>query len=470
MIIMDEKTFERLLKEKENADIEFKAELPEPENVARLAAALYNSRGGKIILGVDDKRKPVGLAEPQKIEHKFVQIIRHWCKLDEEPKIEFMDYKGREIVIINCPKGRDTPYFVRGESVPRVRIGSSNMPANREEIARLYREGSSKSQDVYPVEGADLNDIDLNAVKNYLEKSRLTKQLNNDYLIELMLKEHFVSRENEKIIPTIAGILLFGKNPHLNIIQCEIRADRYVGDSMIDWIDRKDIHGTIIDMVKQTERFLLKNMRTPAKVIGFKTEFKTEYPIEALREVVINALVHRDWHSPNAILVRMFGSHIDILSPGELLRPLKIEEIIKDDYVPLTRNKAIIEIFGKLGMMDKRGTGFLRIRESMKKYGLPEPEFKEKAGYFTVRFVNPAMQNMPALEESKLNERQNMFFEKIAKEKFTTQDYIELTGCAKRTAIRDLERLAEFNLITQRGPVTGRGRYYILKVTKGDKR
>ncbi len=211
-------------------------------------------------------------------------------------------------------------------------------------------------------------------------------------------------------------------------------------------------------------------MRTPAKVVGFKTEFRTEYPIEALREAVINALVHRDWNSSNAILVRMFGSHMDILSPGGLLRPLEIKEIESNDYVPISRNKTIIEVFGKSGVMDKRGTGFLRIREAMKKHGLPKPEFKEKTDYFLIRFINPAMQNIPILEESKLNERQNLFFEKITQEKITARDYIKITGCTKRTAVRDLNKLVNLNLIAQMGPVTGRGRYYLIKVTKSDKR
>ena len=446
---MNVKEFEKLVKEKENKDLDFKLELPESKKIAQLVAALYNSRGGKIILGVEDKgRKLIGIKEPQKAEHRFTQIIRHWCRLDEEPKIEFVKYKERNFIIIHCPKGKDTPYFVRGEHIPRVRIGSSNMPANKEEIARLYREGSSKSQDVFPVENSTLDDLDLEKVKKYLKKNELTKQLNNNYLRELMLKEHFVVRENKKIIPTIAGILLFGKNPHLNITQCEIRADRYVGDSMIEWIDRKDIHGTMFDMIKQTEKFMLRNMRTSAKVVGFKTEFRIEYPIEALREAIVNAMVHRDWHSDEAILVRMFDSHIDILSPGELLRPLKIEEIKRDDYVPLSRNKIIIEVLGKLGIMDKRGTGFLRIRESMKKWNLPNPEFIEKLGYFVIRFNNPAIQKIPEIDESKLNERQKKAAEYIKQNgRITTKEYITLNKTSIITAKRDLSDLKKKKII-----------------------
>ncbi|RLI99275.1 MAG: hypothetical protein DRP06_03775 [Candidatus Aenigmatarchaeota archaeon] len=157
-----DKEFEMLLNGKENTDLDFKLELPEPKNVAQLVTTFYNSRGGKIILGVEDEtKKPIGLKDPQKTEHQFTQIIRHWCKLDKEPEIEFVKYQDKDFIVIHCPKGKDSPYFVRGEPKPRVRIGSSNMIANKEEIARLYREGSSKSQDIYPVENSTLDDLDL---------------------------------------------------------------------------------------------------------------------------------------------------------------------------------------------------------------------------------------------------------------------------------------------------------------------
>lgn len=135
---MNEKDFKTLLESKENQDLDFKIELPkDSKKIAGLVTTLYNSRGGKIIFGVEDEtHKPVGLKNPQRTENGFTQIIRHWCKLDEEPEIEFVKYKAKDFIVIHCPKGRNTPYFVKGELKPRVRIGSSNMIANKEEIAR----------------------------------------------------------------------------------------------------------------------------------------------------------------------------------------------------------------------------------------------------------------------------------------------------------------------------------------------
>ena len=146
---MNEEEFEKLLQERENRNLELKLGLPEPKKVARLVSAFYNSCCGKIVFGVEHAtRKPVGLKNPQETEHEFRQSIRQWCSLDKEPETEFVKYKGNDFIVVHCPKGRDTPYFVRGEHVPRVRIGSSNMPANKKEIARLYMERSLSSPDV----------------------------------------------------------------------------------------------------------------------------------------------------------------------------------------------------------------------------------------------------------------------------------------------------------------------------------
>lgn len=460
---MNEKEFKKLLKQKENKDIEFKLKLPEPKKVAQLMTALYNARGGKIILGIEDETKnPVGLVEPQKTEHKFTQIIRHWCRLDEQPEIEFVKYKNKDFIVIHCPKGRDTPYFVRGEHIPRVRIGSSNMHANKEEIARLYREGSSKSQDIYPVEKANLDDLDLKTVENYLKKSDLTRKLDRNYLTELMLKEHFIVKENGQLIPTIAGILLFGKNTYLDMHHSEVKADRYVGDTRVEWLDRRDIRGTLFDIIKQAEKFFLRNMRTPAKVVGFKTEVRTEYPIDALREAVINALVHRDWHNQETILIRMYNSFVEIISPGELLRPITVDKIKKNDYMPKTRNKIIAGVLNNLEIMDKRGTGFLRIREDLGKWELPPPEFEEKQGWFIVRFRNPNVERVIDTVKFDLNERQKKALKYIkVHKKITSREYMEINNIGERTARNDIRDLVEKKLLQKIG-VT-QATYYIIQ-------
>ncbi len=446
---MNEEEFKQLLGEKENKDLDFKLQLPDAKRVAQLVAAFYNSRGGKIVLGVEDEsRKPIGLDDAQKTEHKFVQIIRHWCRLDKEPGIEFVKFGGRDFIVAHCPKGEDTPYFVRSEHVPRVRIGSSNMPANKEEIARLYREGSSKPQDVYSCENATLDDIDLDKVKEYFRESKLTEKLDDDDFFRLMEKEHFAAPENGKLIPTTAGLVLFGKHPSLEMPSTIIRADRYKGLDVSMWIDRADIEGDAFALVDDARKFMLKNMRTSYTPKGFKTEIKTEYPIEAVKEAIINAVVHRDYHIRESILIKMFDDRVEIWSPGELLRPLTISQLLDLTYSPKSRNETIANVFSKRSLMDKRGTGILRMNKYCDEYNLPHPAFVERTGYFGIIFKNPNYYTKAPEIKVGLNDRQKKAVEYLkVKQEITTREYMELTGASLRTARRDLLDLKSKRII-----------------------
>jgi ATP-dependent DNA helicase RecG len=454
------KEFKQLVNEKENKDLDFKLELPESDKAAQLVCAFYNSRGGKIILGVEDThRKLAGLKEPQKIEHKFVQIIRHWCKLDQEPEIEFIREKNKNFIIIYCPKGKDTPYFVRGEHVPRVRIGSSNMPANKEETARLYREGSARSQDSYPVENAGLEDLDLKKIKDYFKESKLTGQLKGKHFHDLLKKEHFAVSENNRLVPTIAGIVLFGKHPPIEMPHTIIRADRYKGLDVTMWIDRADIEGDAFTSAAETEKFMLKNIRTSYTPRGFKTEVKTEYPIEALKEAITNAIAHRDYHIGESILVKMFDDRIEIWSPGELLRPLTIDQLNDLSYRPKSRNRTIANVFSRKKLMDKRGTGILRMNNFCDKWKLPRPEFKEQGGYFGIIFTNPNYYTKAPEIKVGLNKRQKRAVEYVREEgRITTKEYSKLCSCSERAALMDLTDLVNKHIIVRKG--RGRATYY----------
>ena len=486
---------ENLIKDFENKDIDFKTELSDSKKVAQLVVAFYNSRGGKIILGVDDNRNPIGLKNPQKQEHKFAQIIRHWCKLDNEPELKFVKYKNKDFIVIDCPKGKDSPYFVKGEYAPRVRIGSSNMSANKEEIARLYREGSSKSQDVYPVQNADIDDLDLDKIKEYFKESKLTQQLDDNYFFRLIEKEHFVSRknpadksnmeqdsyalnkvpnathtlfktkENSKLIPTITGIVLFGKHPSLELPHTIIRADRYKGLNVTMWIDRADIEGDAFEVIDEIKKFMLKNMRTSYTPKGFETQIKTEYPIDALKEAIINAVVHRDYHNRESILLKMFDDRIEIWSPGELLRPLTINQLDDLTYRPKSRNENIAGVFSRRKMMDKRGTGILRMNKFCDEWKLPHPEFKEQSGYFGIIFKNPDYYTkVPEIKISAgLNDRQKKALEHIKiRGKITNKEYRDICTINRVMAFRDLNDLVEKKIIEKIGK-TGRWTHYILK-------
>jgi len=161
----------------------------------------------------------------------------------------------------------------------------------------------------------------------------------------------------------------------------------------------------------------------------------------------------------------MYNSFVEIISPGELLRPLTIDEIKKDEYMPKTRNKIIAGVFNNLDVMDKRGTGFLRIREDLEKWELPPPEFEEKQGWFVIRFRNPNVERVIDTVKFDLNERQKKAIDYLKEHgKITRRDYMGAAGAAKTTAIRDLNELVNKGILVVKGPKTGRGRYYTFNL------
>ena len=131
-----------------------------------------------------------------------------------------------------------------------------------------------------------------------------------------------------------------------------IRADRYKGLDVSMWIDRADLEGDAFVLVDDAEKFMLRNMRTSYTPKGFKTEIRTEYPIEALKEAIINAVVHRDYNIRESILIKMFDDRVEIWSPGELLRPLTISQLLDLTYSPKSRNETIANVFSKRSLMD----------------------------------------------------------------------------------------------------------------------
>ncbi|PKP57191.1 MAG: hypothetical protein CVT88_09240 [Candidatus Altiarchaeales archaeon HGW-Altiarchaeales-1] len=340
------------------------------------------------------------------------------------------------------------------EKIARLVVAFSN----KEEIARLYREGSSKSQDVYPVENATLDDIDLDKIREYFKESKLTTQLGEDHFYELLKKENFVAGENKNLVPTIAGILLFGKYPSVNMSNVVMKVDRYKGSTVTEWIDKQDLEGTIFEQIEDCTRFFKRNMKIAAWSAETHTEHKTEYPIDALKEAVINALSHRDWNERKNILIRMFDDRIEIISPGELLRPLTIEKLRSHSYKPESRNKIITKVLARRKLMDERGTGILRMERFMDGWGLEKPIYTEEDGYFVITFKGPGTPEIliPRSKFEELNERQKTAIEYIKKKgRITNREYRKLFNIVKDTALRDIMNLIDNGIITKN---------YLLKV------
>lgn len=275
-----------------------------------------------------------------------------------------------------------------------------------------------------------------------------------------------VKKANEKFIPTNAALLFFGKNPSVCIPQNEIRIARFKGTDRLESIDSQEIKGPIYKILEQAEIFFKRNTRLANKIVEFKRVDIPEYPYEAIREAIINAIAHRDYFRSGApIMISMFDDRVEISSPGGLLPGLNIRRLEGHHE---SRNKKICEIFHETKDMEKFGTGISRMKKLMKEHGLPEPKFLEEGDFFVVKFYGPGdkildlVPNIPAerqtdLKKLGLNERQIEVLRLMINEKKTIEiaDYCKLFKVNEKTARRDFKKLIGVGFISKIGATKG---------------
>lgn len=163
--------FEQLIAQREGETLEFKREMPTSSDLAKLVTAFYNTRGGDIVFGVEDGTgRMAGVTNPQGIEEGLVNILRARTALDVMPTVEFVSYQGKEFVVVRCPQGVHKPYLVSGETRPTIRVGSSNRPAQDEEVRRLYVEGSEGGFEALPCRKASLSDLSEQLIGEYVRR------------------------------------------------------------------------------------------------------------------------------------------------------------------------------------------------------------------------------------------------------------------------------------------------------------
>jgi predicted HTH transcriptional regulator len=334
------------------------------------------------------------------------------------------------------------------------------------------------SYDMNPVLHAACEDISLKAVISFLNISGAElKNMASNKLYSAIYKKGFLCKIHGKtLVPSASGLLLFGKNPEDFLVQSKIKADCFQGNEPVNTIDQEDIKGTIPEMIKKSESFFLRNMKTAMRIEGFSRVQIDEYPLEALREAVVNAVVHRDYEIKGAtVLINMFSNRVEIASPGLLPQPLTIDMIRSLHYRPVSRNPIIARTMYEMGLMEERGGGIRRMHDLMINHGLKPPEFGYDSGYFIVTFNSPMEKILElhpkkvrvvySIEESKrihLNKRQESILQYLLEHaRITSMDCTELFNVTRDTTNRDFKKLIENNLIEQKG--TGRGTYYVLK-------
>jgi len=307
--------------------------------------------------------------------------------------------------------------------------------------------------------------IDEQTVKDFLQnravklKVAIPKISIKSFLVDTL---KVVKKENGGFHPTNTALLFFGKDTSEHISHHEIRIARFRGTTRSEFIDSQEIKGTVYKMLNATESFFLRNTRLANKIVEFKRIDIPEYPFEAIREAVINAIAHRDYTMRGApIMVSIFDDRVEVSNPGGLLPGLNIKRL---EGHHATRNEAICKIFHETMDMERFGTGIGKMKKLMKEHGLSAPAFEEEGDFFVVRFYGPGdkiLDLVPSIPEERqtdlkklgLNERQIEALRLMVneKKKITNTIYREIFKTSERSALRDLNDLLEKGFVKRTG-------------------
>ena len=368
------KEIKQLIAEGESQQTEFKSSFN--TEAMESIVAFANAEGGCVLIGVSNKSKIVGVDLNKESVQQWVNEI----KGKTEPAIlvdaDCYEIEGKNVVALSVPEYPVKPISLQGRFYKR--IGNSNHLLSATEIANLSMLSLQVSWDSFPALGKTLEDLDIESIERFIERVSSNGRLNlsGKTWADKLRKLKLINGDT----PTNAAYLLFGKGN----IGYNVHAGRFKTPSLI--IDDRMMNGNLFQTVEETMRFLLSQIKVAYEITG-KTTQRTEifeYPLPALREIVLNTIIHRDYTSPMDVQIKVFDQKITFFSPGELYGKQTIEALRSDDYQAYTRNKLIAEAFYLTGDIEKYGTGYTRIRSEIASYPTMKFEFEEKPSAWLV--------------------------------------------------------------------------------------
>ena len=334
---------------------------------------------------MDDKtREIVGVDSDHifQVMDSITNAVHASCTPQIVPDMSFQTIDGKTVVVARIAPGASRPYFLTSEGKEKgtyVRVAGTTRQASPEKLKELEMEGSRISWDELICIGYEATEEQIqklcNDIMHYREEAGLPKRtVTKTQLINWKL----LKEADGKLLATNAFALLTAEYFPLARTQCAV----FAGTDRGEFIDKKDFEGPLHEQIEAAYSFVLRNIRCSAKIEGLLRREKYELPPEAIREMIINALCHRNYLEPSFVQVAIYEDRLEVTSPGGLYFGLTLEEALNGHS--RQRNRAIAEVFSQMGLIEAWGTGLKKIRQKAGEYELPEPEFIDTADSFRI--------------------------------------------------------------------------------------
>jgi ATP-dependent DNA helicase RecG len=444
--------------------------------------------GGWIVMGVDDTTlAPVGVTSVKYAKDNLIQASR-LCQptiVFDPPEPQVVAIDGRRLVVAYVPMAAGTLYQTGGAFYTRK--GSMTVPLTLSELSALSYSRGLVQWELEPVSDPfTLADLDSKPLATFLA-TRDPEMLRHSSQEQLLVGlKAAVTAPGRGVVPTHAGILLFGRSPQAVVPDSELDCVewRTPEDSTLTsagglWVDRRRVQGTLPELIEGAGYWVTTHVDTAARIEGLHRVDIPAYPLEAIREAIVNAVIHRDYSVGQAVRLFIYQDHIEVRSPGGLVPGVRLDLLEQGQSLSKPRNPVLMRLLREWPTghyCERLGAGIRLMMGAMQKAGLPPPVFRDLGEEFVVYFYRSeeALAQLPPLPAERprrgrppappaipgttdprlegLNERQIRALEFVqAKGRINNEEYRTLNNTNPRMASRDLTDLMARGLLVRRG-------------------
>jgi len=449
-LMEEQQRLKLILEEGEGLKAEFKERL---SKIDREIVAMANAAGGSIFLGVNDSGQIIGIDITNQLKSQIQDITRN-C--DPAINVHLIAHHDLGVLEIQVEEGQDKPYKCKDGFF--LRTGPSSQKLNRDEIIQFMNDSGKLHFDESINKKFDFDkDFSEAALNDYLKRCGVSTQLPyKDVLISLGV----AIEAGKKLQMNNAGVLFFANDPQRFFLESYITGVRYNSYDRYSIIDHKDCKGNPIEQFEAAMAFLTRHMSNQAVIpsaitspIGQREDIY-DYPIPALREAVINAIIHRDYHFDNShIYIHMYPDRVEIQNPGGLPHGITLENLSKRS---VRRNRLIADLFHRAGLIEKVGSGIDRMKQALRANNNPDLEIST-TNFFDLRFYIRETKT----EALQLTARQRLLYN-LLKERgeISKREVAMALNVSDDTALRELKALIKQDLIN----VIGEGKSTIYQL------
>ena len=437
------------IKKGESEVLEFKGnELSEDSKKwLKTVVAFANGKGGSIVFGVEDSTLEISGVQSENI-FKFMDGLTNEisdnCVPQIFPHLHVETIDGKTLIVLEIHSGDNSPYFFKPEGERNgvyIRVGATTRKAEPEKIREMMLYSAHKSYDeivergVFPATRKQINDLR----RVIAERSTNQKKVSVENLVSWgLLKER-----DGKFFPSVAFRLLAANNLYFAKIQCA----RFKGVTRAVFLDRKEFDGPIYQQIEDAFEFIYRHTNVGADIKGLYRKDVYEYPPEAVRELLANAVMHRNYLDKSCIQISVFDDGIEFLNPGGIFGDLTLEKIL-NGYSSV-RNTKIADVFQKMNIVEKWGTGLLRIAEICKASGVQPVRYQAESGYFMATLLRKGVsENFKAFENDPVNVEIDPLNDPVNVETDPLNDPVNLMSEMERQVL---------NAIIQQNNITAKG-------------